>query len=197
MNERNFIIFTLLYFINILSLIFFVFNMKHYFLVGFFFLILIFLGGLIVLTSLYKNLVWSYYSGMLFFSLSTAALIYTFSLSTKSLFIFLIASAVNIIGLFISVTNLTKEEYISIKNIPVKIIKEPEEEIYYKEETKKEKPKKKEKKEEKKYLASKTGKLYHTPKCALAKKIKKQNIIWFKDEKEARKKGYKKHSCLK
>ena len=47
-----------------------------------------------------------------------------------------------------------------------------------------------------KFVASKTGSVYHAPKCDWAKKIKKQNQVWFDDEKEA-KKNYKKHSCLK
>lgn len=47
-----------------------------------------------------------------------------------------------------------------------------------------------------KYIASKTGTTYHSPRCDWAKKIKKKNQVWFDDEAEA-KKNFKPHSCLK
>ncbi len=46
-----------------------------------------------------------------------------------------------------------------------------------------------------KYVASKTGSTYHVPKCDWAGKIKKENQVWFDDEKEAKKK-FKPHSCV-
>jgi len=46
-----------------------------------------------------------------------------------------------------------------------------------------------------KYIASKTGTTYHIPKCDWAKKIRKQNRVWFADEEEA-KKRFKAHSCI-
>ena len=48
-----------------------------------------------------------------------------------------------------------------------------------------------------KYVASKTGTTYHAPKCDWAKRIKKANRVWFNDDKEPRRQGYKKHDCLK
>ena len=47
-----------------------------------------------------------------------------------------------------------------------------------------------------KFLASKYGKTYQAPKCTWAKKIKKKSQVWLEDNKEANKKGYKKHNCL-
>ncbi|MBU0615445.1 MAG: hypothetical protein KJ601_05100 [Nanoarchaeota archaeon] len=47
-----------------------------------------------------------------------------------------------------------------------------------------------------KYLASKSGKTYHAPKCDWALKIKEANRVWLETDDEAKKKGYKKHSCL-
>jgi len=47
-----------------------------------------------------------------------------------------------------------------------------------------------------KFVASKFAKNYHAPKCDWAKKIKEKNQVWLKDKKEAKKKGYKPHSCL-
>ena len=48
-----------------------------------------------------------------------------------------------------------------------------------------------------KFVASSTSSKYHTPKCDWAKKIKEKNQIWFKTDAEARRKGYRKHNCLK
>ena len=48
-----------------------------------------------------------------------------------------------------------------------------------------------------KYLASKRSDVYHAPKCDWAKKISKSQRVWFKSDEEAKKAGYRKHSCLK
>jgi hypothetical protein len=47
-----------------------------------------------------------------------------------------------------------------------------------------------------KYLASKTGKKYHSPKCDFAKKIPKRNHVWFNDKTDAKKKGYGPCKCI-
>ena len=61
-----------------------------------------------------------------------------------------------------------------------------------------EKPKQQVKKTHKpgKYIASKSGSKYHAPKCDWAKKIKKQNAVWFNSKAEAKKAGYKLDSCV-
>ncbi|MBU0628474.1 MAG: hypothetical protein KKC75_04745 [Nanoarchaeota archaeon] len=48
-----------------------------------------------------------------------------------------------------------------------------------------------------KYIASKQGTVYHSPKCEWANNIKEHNRIWLASDQEAKKKGYKKHDCLK
>ena len=48
-----------------------------------------------------------------------------------------------------------------------------------------------------KFIASNNSTFYHTVKCDWAKKISKSNRVWFKSKEEARKKGYKQHSCLR
>jgi hypothetical protein len=47
------------------------------------------------------------------------------------------------------------------------------------------------------FIASKTGSVYHSSKCDWAKKISNKNQIWFQDKEEAKKAGYKEHNCLK
>lgn len=48
-----------------------------------------------------------------------------------------------------------------------------------------------------KFVASKTGKKFHAPKCEWAKKIKEDRRVWFDSEKEAKKEGYKACGCVK
>ncbi len=48
-----------------------------------------------------------------------------------------------------------------------------------------------------KFVGSKTGKKYHSPKCDWAKKIGKKNREWLQDAKDAKDKGYKPCKCVK
>ena len=47
-----------------------------------------------------------------------------------------------------------------------------------------------------KYIASKSGNVYHEPKCDWAKKIRKARQVWFNTKEEAWEKGFKAHSCI-
>ncbi|MFH0701735.1 MAG: hypothetical protein V2A62_04830 [Candidatus Woesearchaeota archaeon] len=47
-----------------------------------------------------------------------------------------------------------------------------------------------------KYVASKSSNVYHEPKCDWAKKIRDGRRIWFESKEEAKKKGYRQHSCV-
>jgi hypothetical protein len=47
------------------------------------------------------------------------------------------------------------------------------------------------------YVASKTGKKYHMPKCDFAKKISRKNRIWLNDKAEAKKLKLKPCACVK
>lgn len=48
---------------------------------------------------------------------------------------------------------------------------------------------------EKKFVGSRNSDKYHLPDCQWAKRIKKENEIWFSSAEEAEKKGYKPSSC--
>jgi len=48
-----------------------------------------------------------------------------------------------------------------------------------------------------KFVASSNSEYYHSPKCDWAKKINEKRRVWFNSKEEAKKKGYKMHSCLK
>ncbi|MEE9525573.1 MAG: hypothetical protein V3V78_03130 [Candidatus Woesearchaeota archaeon] len=47
-----------------------------------------------------------------------------------------------------------------------------------------------------KYVASKTGKKYHAPKCDWAKKIKESNQVWFDSKEEAKKEKLSPCNCV-
>ena len=48
-----------------------------------------------------------------------------------------------------------------------------------------------------KYIASRTGKKFHAPKCDWAKKVKKENAVWFDSKEDAMNAGYKADDCVK
>ncbi len=47
-----------------------------------------------------------------------------------------------------------------------------------------------------KYIASKSGNVYHEPKCDWAKKIRKARQVWFNTKEGAWEKGFKAHDCV-
>ncbi len=48
-----------------------------------------------------------------------------------------------------------------------------------------------------KYIASRTGKKFHAPKCDWAKKVKKENAVWFDSKEDAMNAGYSADYCIK
>jgi len=80
--------------------------------------------------------------------------------------------------------------------------KEPFDEVLEGKEIKKEESESEDKKEVKtkyspgKYVGSKSGSVYHEPKCEWAKRIVKGRRVWFEGKKEAKEKGYKEHNCV-
>ncbi len=91
---------------------------------------------------------------------------------------FLLTSLFAALGFVISISNIKNEEEFE------EPIEEEKEDVYTNFEPGK-------------YIASKTGSTYHAPKCDWAKKIKKKNQVWLDSPEEAKKKGYKKHNCIK
>ena len=48
-----------------------------------------------------------------------------------------------------------------------------------------------------KFVASSRSNIYHAPTCEWAKKINPKGQLWFKDKREAGRKKYKPHNCVK
>ncbi len=120
---------------------------------------------------------WTLMTFILAFILIDFLFIYLFKLSQSSLL--LLTAVVGLVGFIISVVNIKGPEE----------LEEPEDVEEISSSVKKEfKPGK--------YIASKTGAKFHSPKCDWAKKIKKANRVWFDSKEEARKAGYKTDDCV-
>jgi hypothetical protein len=47
-----------------------------------------------------------------------------------------------------------------------------------------------------KFIASKTGTKFHSPKCDWGKRVLKKNAVWFNSKADAKKAGYKADACI-
>jgi hypothetical protein len=47
-----------------------------------------------------------------------------------------------------------------------------------------------------KFIASKTGSKFHSPKCDWGKRVLKKNSVWFNSKADAKKAGYKADTCI-
>ena len=164
-------------FMNIVLLIVFVgfikliFDLHRFlFIAEFLFLGILMLMALVSIVSIYNNIRFGWALMALLLGLVLVNLLFIYLLKSPKSGILLPAAAVGLIGLVISLVN----------------IKGPEEEDSN---VKKEfKPGK--------YIASRTGSKFHSPKCDWAKKIKKANAVWFDSKEEASKAGYKADDCV-
>ena len=181
--------------------------------------VLFLLASLIIITCAYKERPCDKFAAI-FFLISLLNLFYikySFSVHSsvnvgfKGWALFGVALFLNAIGFLISVafiekglSSMEKEEIIEkeiepkLKELEAKLEAEKEKVEVVNTKTKI-KTKKTVKTELKpgKFIASKSGSVYHAPKCDWAKKIAKKNQVWFNTKDQANKKGYKQHSCLK
>ncbi len=118
---------------------------------------------------------WGFLSGVFLLAILDLIVIYIRTNMSDKIFLGTLLFAA--LGFLVSVMNIKKEGH----EEPIE--EEKEEEVYTNFEPGK-------------YVASKSGSTYHIPKCDWAGKIKKNNQVWFDDEKEAKKK-FKPHSCIK
>jgi len=166
-----------------LSMIYLVFNLSFgdFFNFELFLIVFFLILALIMMYGVVRCKSWAWKGLLVFYGLNliNSLILYFESFILKEVGLVLILSGV---GYMIALTKSNEEKDLEIE--------EPEiEEV---------KTEKKVKKEFKpgKFVASKTGSVYHAPKCDWAKRIKKKNQVWFDDQKEA-KKNFKPHSCLK
>lgn len=180
-NAGLFLVYDLLLLISFIGLIILAFNFTRLLLVGELALIflLLFLSFIAVI-AVYAGAKWSH--GLLFFVFAVILidLLFMYFKFKAISAIYFVTLLVSVIGFIMSIASIRKEEeFEEFEPTPV----EAEEPVVTHTPGK--------------FIASKTASNYHAPKCDWAKRIKKQNQVWFNTEKEAKKEGYKPHSCLK
>ncbi len=131
--------------------------------------------SIISMVAIYNNARWGWIFLSYIFGLILIDILFVYYIAGRPDFFFIIIISA-LVGFLVSVMNIPKKEREAVEEKPKEVTKEF-------------KPGK--------YVASKSGSKYHAPKCDWAKKIKKSNQVWFDDEKEAKKKGYKADSCVK
>lgn len=177
-------------FIDFIGMILLVSRTIRYVIFELFLLVLFLLLSVIMMVGVYKNKRWAWKIASLFFLLLLINLAFVY-LNSWGIYVFSISSLLAAIGFIISVSNIQKEKSLTAPPPPVeeepKEVKEAKVIPYGK--------KTKESFRPGKFIASKRGAVYHKPRCDWAKRIK--TPVWFNSEAEARRKGYKAHSCLK
>lgn len=189
MKTGSYVALLIILLVDFLGMILLISRSIHYVIFELFLLVLFLLLSTIIMVGIYKNKNWSWKIASLFFLLLLINLAFVY-LQSWGIFVFSISSVVAAIGFIISVSNIAGEKKLRLPPPPIKEEKPAEEikvEPYGQKAKKAFKPGK--------FIASTKGTVYHTPKCDWAKKI--QTPTWFDSEEEAKKKGYKPHSCLK
>lgn len=177
----GFLVHLILLFVLLLNLIFVVFNFGGKMFIGEF-LVLLFLI-LVALVGMGMKLASGSNSGMfLFYGLNLINFLFIWGMTKRIVWLGLLMA---VIGFLIGLVTHKKKDWdddfeddFKVEEVePVKSVKtefEPG-----------------------KYVASKSGKKFHVPKCDWAKRIKKKSQVWFNDKDEAKKEGYKACSCVK
>jgi len=178
--KARFFVMDIILLIVLLGLANMIFNLQRiFFVLEFVFFLAIVLFALISMIAIYNSARMGWIFLFYIFGLVLADILFIYYMTGKPEFFFSV-TIVALIGFLVSVANIKKKE----ENFEVEAPGEAENEV-----TKEFKPGK--------YVASKTGSKYHIPKCDWAKRIKKSNQVWLDTEAEAKKKGYKKDTCVK
>jgi len=179
-------------FINFLVMITLAFRLKQHFILEFFLLVFFIIVSLIMLTGIYNDENWAYKLSSLFFIAFIVNIYFMYINATHGAIISSGAAFLAALGFLISIVSIKKKEdgYGEIEEPEKPVVPDATDEKVKPYGVKAEfKPGK--------FIASKTASNYHIPKCDWAKKIKKKNVVWFNSKQEAKKKGYKKHNCVK
>lgn len=186
MEERNlgfFLTMDFVLLIALIGLIFIIFDLTGTFLAAqLFFAVLLIILAFIALVGIYYNMRWGRVFITLVFSLVVLDELFIYILNRSFGTIFLVSFIAGLIGLLIAIANIRYRKG-KKEALPQEKLEAIEKVEGHKLKTK--------------YLASKTGKGYHSPDCIFAKKISKDNQVWLKDKEDAGSKGYKPHNCVK
>ena len=155
-----------------LGLINMIFNLHRFAFIGqFLILLVLLLVAIISAIGINNNFSWAWKLLSLLFVIVFLDLFFVYAISTPKPDLFLPYVVTSVVGFFIALFNVISKAKVAEE---VKKTYKPG-----------------------KYIASKTGSKFHAPKCDWAKKIKKERRLWFPEKKDAQKKGYRKHSCVK
>ncbi len=208
MNGGRYFSLLIVLFLNLFTIL--MMGLRVNFLGELFIFLLFLLFSLMILVSVYNNKHNELFIS-LFFLISLINLWYIkisfisnpfVNAGVKGMFLFGITLLLNAIGFLLFASLITKEEPEREEVIErvVEPFEEPEVIPPVKEYGE---PKKKVSKNVKKtfkpgkFIASSNSTYYHSAKCDWAKKISAKNRVWLKSKEDARKKGYKQHTCLK
>ena len=187
MGAGNYFLTTLMLLITLLGSILLIFEFHRFMFIGHFILFLVLFGiAAISLIGVYNDANWGFTGLGIFFGILLFDLLVIYYFRRVVDTVFFTTTLVSALGFISSLVSIKDNELIAMPPPP-----EP--------------PEKERKKEAKvftnfspgKFVASQTGTSYHAPTCDWAKKIKANKRVWLKNKEEAKKKGYKMHSCLK
>ena len=193
----NFVMYIVLL-ITFLGIINMIFNLHRFAFYGeFMILLVLFPVAIISAVGASNSLRWAWITLMLIFAFVFIDILFIYVISTVKVQYFLLLLVVATVGFFISLFNIKnpKKEFakteVENEKSGINVEKIEAEKTYdVNNQIKKTyKPGK--------YIASKLRGDYHVPKCDWAKKIHKNNAVWFKNDSEAKKSGYTAHDCIK
>lgn len=160
--------------VTFLGLINMVFGLHRFaFILEFLILLGLLLVGIIAAIGISHNMKWAWILLTLFFGFAFLDMLFIRAIAIKEIAYFLHLLVVAVAGFFISLFSIEKEKTRSGEKTVTKTFTPG------------------------KYIASKTGTKFHSPKCDWAKKVKKSNAVWFNNKEEAIKAGYKADDCVK
>jgi hypothetical protein len=174
----------LILFLDFLGMSLLVIRSAKYEIYNLFLLTLFILLAITIFAGVYKNRNWAWKVASLYFLLFLIVISFIY-LNSRGVYVFGASSLLAAIGFLLAVFNIQKERMLHAPPAPEN---EPEElkVVPYGKVSKSYKPGK--------FIASTRGGVYHIPKCDWAKRIR--TPTWFDSEEDAKKKGYKPHSCL-
>ncbi|MEK6876119.1 MAG: hypothetical protein AABX63_01800 [Nanoarchaeota archaeon] len=160
--------------VTFLGLISMVFDLHRFaFYLEFLILLGLLLMGIIAAIGISHGMRWAWMLLTLFFGFAFLDMLFIRAIASKEIAYFLHLLVVSVAGFFISLFSIEKEKTRSSEKTVTKTFTPG------------------------KYIASKTGTKFHSPKCDWGKRVKKINAVWFNSKEDARKAGYKSDDCIK
>lgn len=176
-NIISFIVMDIILAIVFIGLILLIFELHRFFLIGeVIILAILVIISFVSLIAVFNGIKWGWAILSLSFAIILIDLLIIYFATRTIGTTFFITMVLTAIGFILSVINIGEKKIEELEET----IEEPSTEFI-----------------PGKYISSKRAAYYHIPKCDWAQKIKKKNQVWFDSQEEAKKKGLKKHSCLK